>query len=191
MRPNHRSPLLLLAFFIVAGLSSGACAQHAHGAHEHGAAVLTVALEGQELVVELISPLDNLVGFEHAPANDAQRAALAAAGRRLLDVEAMLALPAAAACRVEDVDIESPWPLTAAAPAPAHGGHDHPRPTRGDHADVVAVWRFACARPQALDRLEVRAFAQFPRLREIRAEHAGARGQGAAVLTPKSAVLAL
>ena len=43
----------------------------------------------------------------------------------------------------------------------------------------------------ALQGIDVRAFARFPRLREIRVEHATARGQGAAVLTPAAAALAL
>jgi hypothetical protein len=189
MHANLRLPLILLAFFIALGLSSGVCAQAAHGAHEHGVARLTVVMEGQELVVELISPLDTLVGFEHAPANDTQRAALAEAGRRLRDAAAMFALPPAAACTLAHADVESRWPMSAAAPA--HPGRPHAEPTRGDHEDVVATWRFKCAQPQALAQLEVRAFAQFPRLRELRVEHVSARGQGAAVLTPGARGLAL
>jgi hypothetical protein len=199
MHANLRLPLILLAFFIALGLSSGVCAQPAQGAHEHGVAELTVVLEGPALVVELSSPLDNLVGFEHAPANDAQRAALAEAGRRLREAGAMFVLPAAAGCRLDDTDIESPWPLGSAAttsrpapaPASAHAGHTHAAPVGSDHGDVVATWRFTCAQPQALERLEVGAFKQFPRLRKLRVEHVTARGQGAAVLTPRAFAFAL
>ena len=181
----------LLSLLAAASLSSAAHAQHTHGAHEHGAAELTVALDGQALVIELISPLDNLVGFEHAPANDAQRAALAEAGRLLSDADAMFALPVAAACRFEHADIESPWPMAAMAPAAGQAGHAHAHPTRGDHEEAVVTYRYTCAQPAALQRIDVRAFARFPRLREIRVEHATARGQGAAVLTPAAAALAL
>lgn len=181
----------LLPLLAAASLPSAAHAQHTHGAHEHGAAELTVALDGQALVIELISPLDNLVGFEHAPANDTQRAARAEAGRLLCDAEAMFALPAAAACRFEHADIESPWPMAAVAPAAGHADAAHAPPIRGDHEEVVVTYRYTCAQPAALQRIEARAFARFPRLREIRAEHATARGQGAAVLTPAAAALAL
>jgi hypothetical protein len=181
----------LLTLVAAACLTSAAHAKHTHGAHEHGAAELTVALDERELVVELISPLDNLVGFEHAPANDAQRAALAEAGRLLRDADAMFALPAAAACRFEHADIESLWPMAAVAPAAGQAGHAHAPPARGDHEEVVATYRFTCARPTDLNQLEVRAFLHFPRLRELRVEHATARGQGAAVLTPAAAALAL
>ena len=81
--------------------------------------------------------------------------------------------------------------MAAAAPAAEHASHAHAQPTRGDHEEVVATYRFTCAQPAGLNQLEVRAFAQFPRLRELRVEHATARGQGAAVLTPAAAALAL
>ena len=195
MRSSHRISFArfasLLSLLAAASLPSAAHAQHTHGAHEHGAAELTVALDGQALVIELISPLDNLVGFEHAPANDTQRAALAEAGRLLSDADAMFALPVAAACRFEHADIESPWPMAAMAPAAGQAGHAHAHPTRGDHEEAVVTYRYTCAQPAALQQIEVRAFARFPRLREIRVEHATARGQGAAVLTPAAAALAL
>ena len=195
MRSSHRISFarfaLLLSLLAAASLPSAANAQHTHGAHEHGAAEVTVALDGQALVIELISPLDNLVGFEHAPANDTQRAALVEAGRLLSDADAMFALPVAAACRFEHADIESPWPMAAMAPAAGQAGHAHAHPTRGDHEEAVVTYRYTCAQPAALQRIDVRAFARFPRLREIRAEHATARGQGAAVLTPAAAALAL
>ena len=195
MRSSHRISFdrfaSLLSLLAAASLPSAANAQHTHGAHEHGAAELTVALDGQALVIELISPLDNLVGFEHAPANDTQRAALAEAGRLLSDAEAMFALPVAAACRFEHADIESPWPMAAVAPAAGHADAAHAPPTRGEHEEVVVAYRYTCLQPAALQRIDVRAFARFPRLREIRAEHATARGQGAAVLTPAAAALAL
>ena len=195
MRPFARNSFgrfaILLALLAAVGMPCGARAQHTHGAHEHGAGELTVALEGQELVVELLLPLDNLVGFEHAPANDAQRAALAEAGRLLSDAEAMFALTAAAACRFEQADIESPWPMAAVAPAAGHADAAHAPPTRGEHEEVVVTYRYTCLQPAALQGIDVRAFARFPRLREIRVEHATARGQGAAVLTPAAAALAL
>ena len=195
MRSSHRISFArfasLLSLLAAASLPSAANAQHTHGAHEHGAAEVTVALDGQALVIELISPLDNLVGFEHAPANDTQRAALAEAGRLLSDAEAMFALTAAAACRFEQADIESPWPMAAVAPAAGHADAAHAPPTRGEHEEVVVAYRYTCLQPAALQRIDVRAFARFPRLREIRVEHATARGQGAAVLTPAAAALAL
>lgn len=142
------------------------------------------------LQIELISPLDNLVGFEHAPENEAQRAVLADAERRLLDGEAMFAFSAEAGCAIREVEIESPWPQSGRNHDHDHA-HDHAQPTRGDHEDMVVSYGFECAHPEALRRLELRAFAHFPRLQRVRAEFATPRGQGAGVLAPNAAALAL
>ncbi len=176
----------LLASLLALAVPATALAQHAHGAHAHGVADLTVVLEGRMLQLELISPLDNLVGFEHAPANEAQRGALADAERRLRDGEAMFAFPPEAGCAIREVGVESPWPQSG-----REHGHDHARPTRGEHEDMVVSYAFECAHPEALRRLELRAFKQFPRLQRVRAEFATPRGQGGGVLTPAATALAL
>lgn len=180
-------------------------AQHAGGAHEHGVAELSVATEGATLVIEIVSPLDNLVGFEHAPASAAQRRALATAEAQLRDAPGLFRLPAAAGCALAEVRIEGGWMGGAAAakeqaarPARAHD-HDHDKAhehgaasaDEGGHADVMASYRFDCAHPQALDAIDTQLFAVFPRLREVRAARATAGGQGALVLRPGRTVLPL
>ena len=185
-----RLHLSLLSGLLALVVPAAALAQHAHGAHEHGVADLTLALEGRMQQIELISPLDNLVGFEHAPANEAQRGALADAERRLLDGEAMFAFSAAAGCAIREVGIESPWPQSGRNHDHRHA-HDHAQPTRGDHEDMVVSYGFECAHPEALRQVELRAFMHFPRLQRVRVEFATPRGQGAGVLTPNAAALAL
>ncbi len=106
-----------------------ASAAFGQGAHEHGIADLRVAIEGGEVLVEFDSPLDNLVGFEHAPNTPEQRAALAAAERRLLDFASLFTLPAAAGCVLSDVQLESPYPQG----ADGHGDHDHKHDHDHDH----------------------------------------------------------
>lgn len=189
--PACLRPILLSSVIALAlALPVAAPAQHAHGAHQHGVAELTVVLEGRMLYLELISPLDNLVGFEHAPANETQRGALADAERLLLDSEAVFALPSEAGCVIREVGIESPWRDSGRE----HGRgqtRDHNRPARGDHEDMVASYGFECAHPEALRRLELRVFKHFPRLQRVRAEFATPRGQGGGVLTSGAAALAL
>src|SRR3546814_9197080 len=51
------------------------------GAHEHGAARLNAALDGNQLELELISPAMNLLGFEHAAASAADEAKIASVRR--------------------------------------------------------------------------------------------------------------
>lgn len=70
----------------------------------------------------------------------------------------------------------------------AHHGHDH---AADGHADAYAVYAYECARPEALDAIEVDVIAAFPGVRVLRAETAGPRGQGAVRIETPQARLAL
>jgi len=168
-------PLLGLC---LASVSPGAPAQ---GAHVHGAGELRVAVEKDHLAVEFRSPLNNLVGFEHAPRTDAQRAAVKAMTAKLNRPDALLRLPKAAACKATRVQIESPFD----APKPARKGHDD------EHTELTATFRFDCASMGKLDSIEVVIFEAFPRTTAIQAEIIGPRGQSAATLTPKRRTIRL
>ena len=101
----------------------------AQQAHEHGGALLNVALDGKKLVVQLESPLDNFVGFEHAPRNDKQRAALVKMEESLQAGDRWFKPAAAAGCTLRDVKVEHPYrtPSAAGQPSPDTGkrpGHD-------------------------------------------------------------------
>jgi hypothetical protein len=43
---------------------------HEPAAHVHGAGSLEIAIDGAAVQINLYSPLDNLLGFEHAPENE-------------------------------------------------------------------------------------------------------------------------
>lgn len=79
---------LLVAGIIAGGYSSLAISQTERDleAHEHGAAILTMVLEPSAIFLDFQSPWQNLVGFEHAPATDADKQAVS-------DVLDMLASP--------------------------------------------------------------------------------------------------
>jgi hypothetical protein len=170
---------------MLATVGSAAQQGHHHGhhaAHEHGVAELKVAVDGANLFVEFVSPLDNLVGFEHAPATVAQREALRRAELRLRDFPAMFALPQAAGCVLESVTLDGPWLQTAEHDHPHDEHAAHTEPDAGGHAELVAAYQLVCAHPEALDGLETGLFTHFPRLQQIRAERASIRGQSAITL---------
>jgi len=78
-----------------------------HDSHAHGVAQLNIVQEGAELAIELISPAANIVGFEHAPSTDEQKAAVAKAEESLTDADTLFTLPEQANCRTEHVHVES------------------------------------------------------------------------------------
>ena len=183
--------IVWVVVMMVSLLPTDAGAQHAH---EHGVASLNVALDGKKLVVQLESPLDNLVGFEHAPRTDAQRAALAKMEDTLRAGETWLKPAAAAGCTGRDVKVEQPYRTGAGGTAPEGDKRAAPAAkgkgkAEEQHAEVRAAYELECATPAALDRVEVLLFDAFPKLKRIKAVTATPRGQGSATLTARKRTL--
>lgn len=142
---------------------------HEHGAHQHGVAQLEVAVDGNTLTIHLESPLDNLLGFEHAPRTEPQRLAARNLLRTLRQGERLFAPTVAAGCKLAEAKVEAPV-LEGQAGA-------------GEHADLDADWRFTCAQPALLTGMKVGLFAKYPGLKRLDAAVVSGKGQRAAKLT--------
>ena len=145
-------------------------------AHAHGHARLDVAIDGAALVVSLESPLDNLLGFEHAPRNDKQRAAVKKMEDGLQSPDLFKPTPEAG-CQLKEVSVEHPFKGPTTAQNSAHG-------------DADVRWTFQCAAPTALRNLDVQLFARFPGLKSLKVQLAGPRGQTSDQLRPGKTLLA-
>lgn len=142
---------------------------HDHGAHQHGVARLEVAVDGPTLTIRLESPLDNLLGFEHAPRTDRQKQAaqdLLAALRR---GDGLFAPTLAAGCKLVEARVEAPV-------LEGQGG-------TAKHADLEADWRYTCAQAARLTGLKVGLFDKYRGLRRLDAAAVTDKGQRAARLT--------
>ena len=71
-------------------------------AHVHGIATLNLAIEGDELEIEFVSPADNIVGFEHEAESAAERKAIKDAIASLENAASLFDLPAAANCELHE-----------------------------------------------------------------------------------------
>ena len=158
------------AFLALTALSLPALAGKGH---VHGEGSLEVVIDKGNLSLRLELPLDVAVGFERAPRNDKEKAALAAAQQALSD-PALFAPTPAAGCKPEPARVEMP----------AFDGRKPP-----EHADIEATHDFRCATPSALKSVETTIFKHFKQLYRLEARRAGPSGQGAARLTPKNPVL--
>ena len=76
------------------------------GSHEHGAALLNIAIESNSVVIELETPWNNIVGFEHAPSTDDQKALVEDALAKL-NQPADLFKFQSSECSVAEVMVES------------------------------------------------------------------------------------
>ena len=113
-----------------AGLSTMVVAQTERelGAHEHGSAALNVALDGNMLFIELESPWNNIVGFEHAPNTEEQKA-LVEDSLALLDKPMELFEFAGTDCVVSEVSVES------TLSAEMHEEHDEHHEEHEEHEE--------------------------------------------------------
>lgn len=144
---------------------------HAQHKHVHGEGKLDVSIDKDTITLSLELPLDAAVGFERAPNNDKEKAALAAAEKSLKDAAALWLPTTTANCAVQSVEVEMP----------KFGG--------GEHADVDARYVLRCASPTALKGVETTLFKSFKRLYRLETQRVGPAGQGAQRLTPKNPVL--
>lgn len=164
---------------IALGLIASTPARAHEDAHEHGTGALDVALDNGVLELLLEAPGDNFVGFEHAPRNAKETAAVRAAEQRLRKPEALFALPAAAGCTRRSVEVTPPKATKGG------GKHDH-------HAEWSASYAFACKAPDALRTIDLGGlFKAFPNTTRLRAQVAGPKGQTGRTLTPKAPRLPL
>lgn len=103
-------------------------AQHVHGVIELG-----VVVEDQAFSVSLRAPLADVIGFEHAPEDDAQAERVSAAVALLTDASAMFGLPEAAGCELQGVSIDGPDFIRDSIAADEHHDHDDGNGHDDDH----------------------------------------------------------
>ena len=138
-------------------------------AHEHGHGTLDIVVEGEELVMELRIPGVNVVGFEHAPRDDAEREAARRALMPFGDAASLFVLPGEAECEVEETQAD----ILGMTHEDDHEDHGHEEDGHGEHeeheghdpdsvseahSELRAIYRFHCHEPGRLAEVEVRVF---------------------------------
>jgi hypothetical protein len=183
---KHIPACLLLALCVWAFTPADGRA-HEPGAHVHGAAAMNLALYGQNVDIELETPLDNVLSFEHTPKSDSEKQEAQKMAATLRRAEALFLFPAAAACELKEVSLESEA-ISAELLSGKSGGAGAAEEFEG-HADLDADFSFVCRNPQAITRIEVALFKYFPRLNEIEVQLVTPAGQKSAELTGQNNVL--
>lgn len=161
-----------------------------HGAHVHGIAALSLALEGQEVQIELDSPAANIVGFEHAPSSESDHAALDKAVATLKDGERLFRFNEDAGCRMETAKVTSALLDEGHEKHEEHEEHakegheDAQHEHEGEtHSDIEAAYHFECDQPGKLKQMTVELFEAFPGMEKIEVQYVIESKQGATELT--------
>ena len=173
----------------------------AEAAHQHGVADLNIAWSAQEVVLELHSPADNILGFEHSPRTDAQQQQLATSLSQLKQADALFSFPKATQCVLKTVEIENPF--TAESEPETHhddemhleehdeihfGEQHHEEHDDDVHSDMSATYLYQCQ--QSLTDLNVQGlFMHFPRLKTLRVQWVSDQGQSATELTQENTLV--
>ncbi|MGL6261337.1 ZrgA family zinc uptake protein, partial [Vibrio sp. WXL210] len=100
-----------------------------HGSHVHGEVELNVAQDANELLIEIVAPGADVVGFEHAPKTEQEEAALKQAIAKLEQPTSLFTLTANANCSVEHVSVTH----TLGEDSLDHHDHGHDEHKHDDH----------------------------------------------------------
>jgi len=145
-------------------------------AHQHGMARLDVAVEAKRITLQFDTPLDNLLGFERAPRNDAERRQADAAIARLKAAATMFRIDPAAGCTLGSVELASAALKLGAAKAVENADK------QSDHADLEGSFEFSCEAGAKAAYIDTALFA-FPTLRQVDVQVAAPAGQFKRTLT--------
>ena len=147
-------------------------------AHEHGVGQLDIAIEGQQIAMELHAPGADIVGFEYAAESAKDLAAVDAAVAKLSAPLALFVLPEAAGCRI----VEASAGLESDEEHEEHGDehaddehdeHGHDDDGHDDHADEAghtefhAEYLLNCAEPSVITGIDFAYFGSFPNALEV------------------------
>jgi len=106
MRLTTSLALLTASISTLASTQTIAQTERELGSHEHGSAFLNIAVDDNQVFLELETPWDNLVGFEHAPSTDEQHELVDNAMALLNKPEQLFSLDGGG-CTVHDAIVES------------------------------------------------------------------------------------
>ena len=188
------TPALTAFYFLILALfftGSSWAADRNPEAHEHGVGVMNIAIQGNEVEIELELPADNVVGFEHEARTATEKKRVQDAAAKLKKAANVVVLPEGAACKLEKAGIES-------ALLEDHDEHGHKddhddhgkseeHNDHGEHSEFAVHYYFYCAKTGQLSNLEISLFKHFPSTHKLRVQYITPKGQGAVQATRKSA----
>ncbi|MBU2893196.1 DUF2796 domain-containing protein [Colwellia sp. D2M02] len=161
-----------------------------HNAHQHGYAELTMIIEGNSLMVQILSPADSLLGFEHQAATEQELATLNRIKNNLASTNNILTLDNGD-CRLIDtlIDTQAVDPKTQSHKATKPYNN---RSSRAEnHAEIEINYQFTCASISKVNNISLELFKHYPAIEQVRAIWIRENKQGSYLLTPSKTILTL
>lgn len=192
-RPHSLSTLCCL--IAACGLAPAALAADNPGAHEHGRALLQMAVEEHRIDLMLNSPAHNLAGFEHEARTESEKSQLADINSWLETTP--LVNSAAANCRITAAAVELGGGKSTHGDHDHHDNghdeHDHHQEEHHDHdshhgeathREYDVSQQLECDRIESDQEFTSALMERFEGMEELTIEWVSPSGQGSARLTP-------
>ena len=140
--------------------------------HEHGAAKLMMALEGEKLHVEFEVPSESLIGFEHFPKSQSNRKNFNEAIKIISDPSKLFSMPIKAECILVGMNVSQ----SLFSNEEEHG-HDESEKSE-IHSEFKSNYYWNCQHLDEIESIGTQLMTFFPRIEEIRVNWISNNGQG-------------
>ena len=149
--------------------------------HEHGAANLKIALEGEKLQVEFEVPSESLIGFEHFPKSESNRENFSNAIKILSDPSRLFSMSREGECLLVGMNISQ-----SLFSSEDEHGHDESEDEDGKdesekseiHSEFKSNYSWNCQHLDEIDSIGTQLMTVFPNIEEIRVNWISNNGQG-------------
>ncbi len=165
--------------------------------HEHGAANLKIAMEGEKLHVEFEVPSESLIGFEHFPKSQSNRENFSESIKILSDPARLFSISSEGECLLVGMKISQ----SLFSNEDEHGhdesedehGHDESEDEHGHdesekseiHSEFKSNYSWNCQHLDEIDSIGTQLMTFFPKIEEIRVNWISSNGQGSLELESK------
>ncbi len=187
--------IFMVLVCLVVSFSFSAHASREKDSHEHGAANVMLAMEGEKLQLNFEVPSESLIGFEHFPKSQDQRWYFNEAIKSLLEPSKLFSIPADAECLLVGINVSQS--LFAAKDEHGHeekdehgheekDEHGHDESEKSEiHSEFISKYHWNCEHLDEIDSIGSQLMNIFPRIEEIRVRWITKNNQGSIELESK------
>ena len=187
--------IFMVLVCLVVSFSFTAQASREKDSHEHGAANVMLAMEGEKLQLNFEVPSESLIGFEHFPKSQDQRWYFNEAIKSLLEPSKLFSIPADAECLLVGINVSQS--LFAAKDEHGHeekdehgheekDEHGHDESDKSEiHSEFSSKYHWNCEHLDEIDSIGTQLMNIFPRIEEIRVRWITKNNQGSIELESK------
>ncbi len=176
-----------IAFALALGIGLTAWMPLVHAdqhAHVHGVIKLDIAVDAQLLTLQMDSPLDNLLGFEHAPRSAAEKLAVQRLVQSLRAADQRFKINPQAGCTLRKVElVSSTLGLGPSSSALSASAASTAPPAEQAHGDLDGTFEFNCTHTAKITSIDLVFFEVYPHARQIEVQIITPKGQSKRVLS--------